>query len=592
MGTVVKTSLMVIAWSLVLIGTFEHRMRTEVQSLQAAHQKTLDELTRTHQLLVSTHVSEMHGSDNLMQVNFESQSEVGMTSPDVVAPAASDVASSQASVVPDAIDAATTAKEGNNKRPLEAAADSSGAAGGDEVRHVAFLGHDQKSSAGERRLPGFYSVGTTAASVGCYTFAGAATTVTMSSSSCRGASGKICTGCFIATDDSNHKTLSIVGCSTAYYKVGAQLSSTSHVYQIEIINADPTNTLTVKACATALCDGANNLNTFVVAVKDSATGYCYAGGGNRIYFQTSGLSNAATFDFTGKAITNLGTVTTADINGGTMDGVAIAGGSLDISGGTLSLAAGQVAATKVGAGTFNAGTYSFQGSVISDLGQVQTGNIDGGSIDGTTIATSDITVGSGKELDVSGGTLTLAAGQVLATKVGAGTFTAGNTWSFASSTIANLGTVTTANIDGGTIDGMTIAASDITVGNGKTLDVSGGTLTLGGGQIVASAVSYSSVNGAGTSSSGSLTLNKMTGVITADVADLGSGAADSITMTNSYVGGTDAIVLVVAGGCTGTNAQPGVIQVTPTSGSVAIKTLNHGAGACTNAYKVYFAIFD
>lgn len=72
-------------------------------------------------------------------------------------------------------------------------------------------------------------------------------------------------------------------------------------------------------------------------------------------------------------------------------------------------------------------------SVISD-----TVDINGGNIDGTTIATSDITVGSGKTLNVSAGTLTLGAGQVTADKVGAGTFNAG-TYSF------NGSTITTAN---------------------------------------------------------------------------------------------------------------------------------------------------
>ena len=41
----------------------------------------------------------------------------------------------------------------------------------------------------------------------------------------------------------------------------------------------------------------------------------------------------------------------------------------------------------------------------------------------------------------------------------------------------------TADINGGTIDGATIATSDITVGSGKTLDVSAGTLTLANNQI-------------------------------------------------------------------------------------------------------------
>ena len=61
----------------------------------------------------------------------------------------------------------------------------------------------------------------------------------------------------------------------------------------------------------------------------------------------------------------------------------------------------------------------------------------------------------------------------------------GKNSTFASTTIADLGTVTTADIDGGTIDGATIATSDITVGTGKTLNVSAGTLTTSAAQDLA-----------------------------------------------------------------------------------------------------------
>jgi len=103
-----------------------------------------------------------------------------------------------------------------------------------------------------------------------------------------------------------------------------------------------------------------------------------------------------------------------------------------------------------------------------------TADIDGGTIDGATIATSDITVGAGKTLDVSSGTLTLADDQISGDKVEGGTI--------AATTITSL-TATSADINGGTIDGTTIATSDITVGAAKTLDVSAGTLTLADNQI-------------------------------------------------------------------------------------------------------------
>jgi len=113
--------------------------------------------------------------------------------------------------------------------------------------------------------------------------------------------------------------------------------------------------------------------------------------------------------------------TTADIDGGTIDGTNIGlstpgigsfteltASSIDINGGTLSNI------------TID-GNWTAAGQTCADLGTVTTADIDGGTIDGT-----DITVGSGKTLNVVDGTLTLAAGQVGADKVGAGTFNSGN----------------------------------------------------------------------------------------------------------------------------------------------------------------------
>src|SRR5210317_1843356 len=161
-------------------------------------------------------------------------------------------------------------------------------------------------------------------------------------------------------------------------------------------------------------------------------------------------------------------------------------------------------------------------SLIAD-----TADINGGTIDGATIATSDITVGAGKTLNVSAGTLTLADDQISGDKVEGGTIAATTITTLASTTgnittvnstttnattvdstnlevtnlkakdgtaagsiadstgVVTLGSsvLTTTDINGGTIDGSTIATSDITVGTGKTLDVSSGTLTLADNQI-------------------------------------------------------------------------------------------------------------
>jgi hypothetical protein len=179
--------------------------------------------------------------------------------------------------------------------------------------------------------------------------------------------------------------------------------------------------------------------------------------------------------------------------------------------------------------TYDLGTSTKQwkdlyidGTANIDSLVADTADINGGTIDGATIATSDITVGAGKTLDVSSGTLTLADDQISGDKVEGGTIaattittltsTTGNitnvnattldttnievtnlkakdgtaAGSIADSTgVVTLGSsvLTTTDINGGTIDGTTIATSDITVGTGKTLNVSAGTLTLADNQI-------------------------------------------------------------------------------------------------------------
>jgi hypothetical protein len=96
-----------------------------------------------------------------------------------------------------------------------------------------------------------------------------------------------------------------------------------------------------------------------------------------------------------------------------------------------------------------------------------TADINGGTIDGSTIATSDITVGAGKTLDVSSGTLTLADNQISGDKVEGGTI--------AATTITSL-TATSADINGGTIDGVTIGGTS--AGAVNFTDLSDGTITI------------------------------------------------------------------------------------------------------------------
>jgi hypothetical protein len=133
---------------------------------------------------------------------------------------------------------------------------------------------------------------------------------------------------------------------------------------------------------------------------------------------------------------------------------------------------------------------------------VDTPDIDGGTIDGATIATSDITVGTGKTLDVSSGTLTLADNQISGDKVEGGTIASTTITSLASTTVdttnlevtnikAKDGTsagsiadttgvvtlassvLTTTDINGGTIDGATIGGTTAAAGSFTTVSATG-----------------------------------------------------------------------------------------------------------------------
>jgi hypothetical protein len=107
------------------------------------------------------------------------------------------------------------------------------------------------------------------------------------------------------------------------------------------------------------------------------------------------------------------------------------------SGGALSIDLDSEAMTFTGgtgidtSGSGNAVTFAIDSTVATLAGSQTLTNktltspdINGGTIDGATIATSDITVGSGKTLNVSGGTLTLADNQISGDKVEGGTIAA------------------------------------------------------------------------------------------------------------------------------------------------------------------------
>ena len=144
-------------------------------------------------------------------------------------------------------------------------------------------------------------------------------------------------------------------------------------------------------------------------------------------------------------------------------------------------------------GTVSLGATSFTGAIDFNSQNMTEVDIDSGTIDGATIATSDITVGSGKTLDVSAGTLTLAANQISGDKVEGGTIAATTI-----SSLTTAGITASANIDIGGYDlrAATITADGLTSGrvvfagtNGVLSDDSD--LTFSGSTLTATNVAIS-----------------------------------------------------------------------------------------------------
>ena len=255
-------------------------------------------------------------------------------------------------------------------------------------------------------------------------------------------------------------------------------------------------------------------------------------------------------------------------------------------------------------------------------------DINSGTIDGATIATSDITVGAGKTLNVSAGTLTLADNQISGDKVEGGTINA-ITINTLTSTAVNATTVdatnievtnlkakdgtaagsiadstgvvtlassvlTTTDINGGTIDGTAIGASSASTGAFSTISASGN-LTLSGG--TANGVLY--LDGSKVATSGTALSYDGT-VLTLTATDLprvkftgstggGDGWIDTFGTTLRLVNNTGSGATSILGnGQINISTAGGSPIVFTTSGSEQMRLNSTGLGIGTSspAYKV------
>ena len=210
-----------------------------------------------------------------------------------------------------------------------------------------------------------------------------------------------------------------------------------------------------------------------------------------------------------------------------------------------------------GAGQINAGTGISK--TANTLNVDSNLSIDGGTIDNSTIATSNITVGSGKTLNVSSGTLTLADNQISGDKVEGGTIAEITISKLTGAMDCNSKAMTNVDINSGTIDGTTIATSDITVGNTKTLNVSAGTLTTSNAQDVSILQNGASNNDAN--------------------IDIGAFSLTAQTLVSDVVTGTAPLTVA-------STTQVSKLHASEVTGSVTVgsgKTLDVSAGTLTLA---------
>ena len=204
----------------------------------------------------------------------------------------------------------------------------------------------------------------------------------------------------------------------------------------------------------------------------------------------SSFSMGSNWTNASRTVADMGTVTTMDLNGGSIDATAIGAATPSTavfttvsssatiqSGGSLKVQEKLIPSAD-GYSDIGTSTKEFKDLYLDGVAYIDTLNADalGANLDHANFNSTNVDIDSGA-ID---GTIIGAASAAAATVTTLSLTEMGANWTNASRTVADMGSVTTMDLNGGTIDG-----TDVTVGSGKTLDVSGGTLTTSAAQKLA-----------------------------------------------------------------------------------------------------------
>jgi hypothetical protein len=174
------------------------------------------------------------------------------------------------------------------------------------------------------------------------------------------------------------------------------------------------------------------------------------------------------------ATANAGTVTTIDINGGTIDGTTQASGTINgpiAAGGTWTAAAAWTLPAITLGGTVTSNGQSFSGT-IANLGTVTTVDINGGTVDGAVIGGASAAAITGTTITATTSFAGALNGTVGATTPAAGTFT--TLTSTGNATLGDAAATDVHAINGATTVSVNSASAALTInqtGSGNALVV-------------------------------------------------------------------------------------------------------------------------